>query len=141
MASETTFESRFLMRKREKNSIFSKKTSIPDFHVSATSEIVQIWFFLLHGFLLVVGGWICQNWYMDFSELLQGFVNMYTWISPSFYKYLLKLIHGFRFVMMWVCQSYSMFFRPLPNKTKLKFDQDFKGCWSFCFELVGLNES
>ena len=65
---------------------------------------------------------------MDFSELLQGFVNMYSWISPSFYKYLLKLIHGFRFVMMWVCQSYSMFFCPLPNKTKLKFDQDFKGC-------------
>ena len=29
----------------------------------------------------------------------------------------------------------------LPNKTKLKFDQDFKACWSFCLELKVLNES
>ena len=28
---------------------------------------------------------------------------------------------------------------PLPNKTKLEFDQDFKACWSFCFELKVLN--
>ena len=26
--------------------------------------------------------------------------------------------------------------RPLPNKTKLKFDQDFKACWSFCLGSV-----
>ena len=31
--------------------------------------------------------------------------------------------------------------RPLQNKTKLKFDQDFKACWSFGFELQVLNES
>ena len=29
----------------------------------------------------------------------------------------------------------------LPNKTKLKFDQDFNACWSLCFELKVLNES
>ena len=26
-------------------------------------------------------------------------------------------------------------------KTKMKFDQDFKDCWSFCFDLKVLNES
>ena len=30
--------------------------------------------------------------------------------------------------------------RNLPNKTNLKFDQDFKACWSFFFELKVLNE-
>ena len=31
--------------------------------------------------------------------------------------------------------------RPLPNKTRLKFKQLFKDCWSFCHELKVLNES
>ena len=39
---------------------------------------------------------------MDFLKLLHGFVKVVTWIS---------------------C--------PLPNKTKLKFGQEFKTCWSF----------
>ena len=29
----------------------------------------------------------------------------------------------------------------MPNKTKLKFDQDFKACWSLCFEREVLNDS
>ena len=41
--------------------------------------------------------WICQSCYMDLSKLLNGFVKVGTCIS-----------------------------RPLPNKTKLKFDQDSK---------------
>ena len=45
-----------------------------------------------------------------------------------------KLLHGF--VRVVLCLS-----RPLSNKTKLKFDQDFKACWSFCLELKVLNES
>ena len=32
-------------------------------------------------------------------------------------------------------------YRPLPNKTKMKFDQDVNACWSFFFELKVLNES
>ena len=41
----------------------------------------------------------------------------------------------------WVCQSLSIYIScPLPNKTKPKFGQDFKACWSFCFELKMLNE-
>ena len=40
------------------------------------------------------------------------------------------------FVKVVLCIS-----RPLPNKTKLKFDREFKACWSFCFELKVLNES
>ena len=34
-----------------------------------------------------------------------------------------------------------MYFSPFAKKNKLKFDQDFKACWSFCFELKVLNES
>ena len=31
--------------------------------------------------------------------------------------------------------------RPLQNKTKLRFDQDFRACWSFCFQLKALSQS
>ena len=41
---------------------------------------------------------------------------------------LFKLVRGF-------VKSCFIFSGPLPNKTKLNFDQDFKDCWSFCFEL------
>ena len=37
--------------------------------------------------------------------------------------------------------KFSMFFLPFSKKNKLKFDHDFKACWSFCFELKVLNES
>ena len=47
---------------------------------------------------------------MDFSKLLN----------------LAKLFHGFVKVVTWISQSLSMYFLPLPNKTKLKVDQDFK---------------
>ena len=56
---------------------------------------------------------------MDLSKLVLGFV---------------KVLHGF--VKVVLCFSHS-----LPNKTKLKFDQDFKDYCSFCFELKLLNES
>ena len=60
---------------------------------------------------------------MVFSHLLQGFVKIETWISLSCYMDLSKLIHGFSellhgFVKVGLCISL-----PLPNKTKLKFDQ------------------
>ena len=58
---------------------------------------------VLHGFHFVVK-WILQNRYRDFSELLHGFVK----------------------VVSWICRNCLIFFRHLPNKTKLKFDQDFK---------------
>ena len=72
-------------------------------------------------------------------KLLNGFVEIDTWISMSFYMDiwqncymdLLKLLHGI--VKVVLCIS-----RPLPNKTKL--DQDFKVCWSFCFQLKVSNE-
>ena len=65
---------------------------------------------------------------MGFSKLLNGYVKVETWISLSSYMDLSKLIHGFSellhgFVKVGLCIS-----RPLPNKTKLKFDQDFKAC-------------
>lgn len=49
-------------------------------------------------------------------------------------------MHGFLYVITWICQSFcmcllkffSICFRPLPNKTKLKFDEDFKACFA-CF--------
>ena len=51
---------------------------------------------MIHGFLKVIT-WFCQNWFMDFSKLLYGFSKVVLCVS-----------------------------RPLPNKTKLKFDQDSK---------------
>ena len=42
---------------------------------------------------------------------------------------LLNLLHVFIKVAPYISSL-------LPNKTKLKFDQDFKACWSFCFELL-----
>ena len=44
-----------------------------------------------------------------------------------------KLRYGFLKVVTWICLCIS---RLLPNKTKLKFNQDFKACWSFCSELM-----
>ena len=53
---------------------------------------------------------ICQCCCMDLLKLLCGFVEVVLCIS-----------------------------RPLSNRIKLKFDQDFKAYWSFCFELKVLN--
>ena len=76
--------------------------------------------------------------FVDLSKLLHGFFKIdtflfvVTWICQCCYMYLLELFHGFiKFVP---CISH-----PLPKKTKLKFDQGFKACWSFCFELKVLN--
>ena len=62
---------------------------------------------------------------MNFFEFLHG--------------YMAKLLHGFVKVVTWNCQSCSMyFFSPI---AKIKVDQDFKVCWSFCFVQKVLNES
>ena len=58
---------------------------------------------------------------MDFSKLLDGFVKIDTWISFGCYRDLLKLIRVLVKVVLCISQ-------PLPIKTKLKFDQDFKAC-------------
>jgi len=47
--------------------------------------------------------------------------------------------YGYLYVVTWICQS-SMYHLPFAKKGKLKFDQDSKVCWSFCFELKMLNE-
>ena len=69
---------------------------------------------------------------MIFSKLLRRFVKIDSWISLSCYMDLLNLLHVFIKVAPYISSL-------LPNKTKLKFDQDFKACWSFCFELKVLN--
>ena len=71
---------------------------------------------LIHEFLYVVI-WMT----LDLSELLHGFFLVVTWICQSCYMDLLKLLHGFVKVVLFITQ-------PLPSKTKLKFDQDFKAC-------------
>ena len=50
--------------------------------------------------------------------LLNGFLKIVTWICQSCYMDLFKLLHGL--VKVVICIS-----RPLPNKTKLKFNRDF----------------
>ena len=67
--------------------------------------------------------------FLDLSKLINLFLQVVTWICQKIYMDLLKLLLGFVTVLL--CISC-----PLPNKTKLKFDQDFKACWSFCFEQV-----
>ena len=49
---------------------------------------------LSNSYILVVG-WICQNWYVDFFKLLDGFVKIDSWISLSYDMLLSKMIHGF----------------------------------------------
>ena len=56
---------------------------------------------------------------MDSSKFLNGFVKINTWTSFGCYTDLSKLIRVF--VKVVLCISH-----PLPIKTKLKFDQDFK---------------
>ena len=55
-------------------------------------------------------------------------------LDQSCYMVLFKLLPGFFKVVLCICS-------PLPNKTKMKFDQDVNACWSFFFELKVLNES
>ena len=74
---------------------------------------------------------------MDFSDLLPWFVKIDTGISLSCYLDLSKLLQGF--VKVVLCIS-----RLLPNKTKLKFDQDFKVflkllLWTEGVECVGVH--
>ena len=68
---------------------------------------------------------------MDFPKLLHGFVKIDTRIALSFYMDLSKLLHEFVKVNLGISISC-----PLPNKTKLKFDQDFNACWSFELKVL-----
>ena len=85
---------------------------------------IEIWIFW-------VVKWMCQNWHMDFSKLLHWFVKIDTWMSLIFYMNLSKFLHGFVKVVTWICQICFMYYSHLAKKTKLKFNQDFKACWSF----------
>jgi len=75
--------------------------------------------------------WICQSWYVDLLKFLRVFVTVLTWICCCCYMNLYK---GCCMDLLYISIS-----RPLPNKTKLKFD--FKAFWCFCFELKVLIES
>ena len=56
---------------------------------------------------------------MDFSKLIQRCVKIDTWIFLCCNIDILKLLRGFvKVVLCYFCH--------LPNKTKLKLDQDFK---------------
>ena len=60
--------------------------------------------------------------YMDFSKLLHGFVKIDKCMSLSFYMDLSKFLHGFVKLLHEFVKVVSSISRPLPNKTKLKFD-------------------
>ena len=64
---------------------------------------------------------------MDFFKLINGFLY-YCCMDLS------KLLQGFVEFVMDLSKS-SWYFSPLVKQNHLKFDQDFKACWSFCFEL------
>ena len=63
---------------------------------------------------------------MDFFEFGNGFVKIVTWISLSGYLYLSKLLYGFVKLVKWISQIVLCISRLLPNKTNLKYDQDFR---------------
>ena len=72
---------------------------------------------------------------LNFAQIVGFFKVVLRWIS-------LKWLHVFVNIDTWICQNWCMSCsRPLPNKTQLKFDQNFSGCWSVCFALKALNES
>ena len=91
--------------------------------------------------------WILFN--LDLSKLLHKFtICCYMDLSKSINRFLWfcmfcqKLLHGFAKVVVRGFANVALCISlPLTNKTKLKFVQDFKACWSFCFELKVLNDS
>ena len=60
-------------------------------------SVSKSWFWILLILLALfeLFPWICQNWYMDFSKLSQGFVKIDTWISLGCYTDLSKLFYIF----------------------------------------------
>ena len=72
----------------------------------------------------------CSSWYWFQIRFVK--IDLWTYLSYiDLSIYLITLLHGY--VKVVLCIS-----RPLPNKTKL--DQDFKVCWSFCFERYWLRQ-
>ena len=78
--------------------------------------------------------WSCQICCLDL--LLHEFVKVVLCISLT----KSNLLIGFVDIVTWICQSCFMYFSQ-PNQTRLKFNQDFKVFWGFCFELKVLIES
>ena len=71
---------------------------------------------MLYGFVKI-HLWISRSCYMDLSTLIQVVI----WICQIGLMELFSLLHGFVKVVLCISRS-------LPNKTKLKFDQDFNAC-------------
>ena len=67
---------------------------------------------------------------VNLSKLINGFLCC-LWICYSCYMDLFKLLHVYC-----ICQTYPMYFLPF---AKLKFEQDFKALWSFCFSELKPN--
>ena len=106
----------------------------------------------LHGFVKLINGffqvvtWISLICHIDLSKFISSSCHMdlsklvYTDFSKWLYGFVkvlngfLKLLHGF-FKVFYACLAL------VPNKTKLKCDQDLLAYWRFCFELKVLNES
>ena len=72
--------------------------------------------------LRLLSRWICQNWYMEFSMLLCGFVEIDKWICWCCYMDFSKLFHVFRVLYQ---------AKPSWRLTQI--------CWSFCLELKVLH--
>ena len=62
------------------------------------------------------------------QKRLHGSVKIDTWISLSCFMDLPELFHGFFKVVTWICLVILSISCSLSNKTKVKFDQDFKAC-------------
>ena len=83
----------------------------------------RLLYVLLSGLLSrLLSRWICQNWYIEFSMLLGGFVEIDKWICWCCYMDFSKLFHVFRVLYQ---------AKPSWRLTQI--------CWSFCLELKVLH--
>ena len=84
-------------------------------------SVSKSWFWILLILLALfeLFPWICQNWYMDFSKLSQGFVKIdtYGFISLSCYTDLSKLFY----IFFALCKT-----KPSRSLTKISKLESFK---------------
>ena len=65
--------------------------------------------------------WGCREW--------EAFKTLQSWSYCDYTRARWKML------LRWFVKVVARIPRPLPNQTKLKFDQDVEVCWNFCFSF------
>ena len=106
----------------------------------SVSQSLLLLNFVQIGFVKVIR-WICQNWYMIFSDFLHVFV-----IIDTSYMDFSKMLHGSVQVAKWICQSCSIYFFPFAKQNQAEVWPRFKSLlklllWTKCAEWVKILNS